>query len=318
MFMREKKRKVSLQQRVYVIPGLTGPQLRHMYMLESFNPVVGRIYRKIGKILDSKVPLLLRGENGTGKEVLAHVIHKSGRQRSGRFWVVQCQAASEEQLECELFGHDEAGRPDQCDCDKSGQADYGIVFLKNIEALSLNLQLRLLRTMQERTRRGPIRLPARELCVRLIASTTKDLCAEVAKGNFRQDLYYRLSTYEHELPPLRERREDLPQFVRHFSHRVALEIGARPLSFTPAALSQLAGYDWPGNTGELKQVVSSSILSSARASGIVDQIHWAKGINGTPRLIDREWRKLPANVAVMPETLVKNGTHKHTVQPSVL
>lgn len=231
---------------------------------------MGQVYKKMGKVLDSRVPLLFQAEAGAGKESLARVIHGAGKQRHGPFVVVQCQAASEEQLEMELFG-----------TSKLGEIRGGTVFLKNVDALSPTLQLRILQAFQDHAIRHPESHETREIDLRVIASTKKKLDLEVSAGTFRQDLCFRLTVYQCDLPPLRERKPDIPKFAGFFADKLAESTGGEPLVFTARALSMLQTHDWPGNIGELKQVLFGSMMQVGKSNRTVDQIKWmSSNVNG--------------------------------------
>ncbi len=275
------KQNLAVTPKVYRLPDGALPQSGRTFMLESFSPLLGQVYRKIGKVLDSRVPVLLQGETGTGKECLARIVHQAGKQRFGPFIVAQCLAASEEQLAKELFGTTATQRG------KLSEAEGGTIFLKNVDALPPALQFRLLRLLQERTLCPPESPASRKINLRLIAATKKNLDSEVAAGRIRQDLYYRLTVYQCDLPPLRERHQDIPQFINHFSRRFAEDTEREPLVFTPRALAQLEAYDWPGNIRELRRVILYSIYSNLQRNKeerTVEQIKWAdnKGYDQSP------------------------------------
>ena len=221
------------------------------------SPAMQRVYEMLAKVADSPVTVLLVGETGTGKEVMARSLHYGGARSEGRFVAVNCGALPENLLESELFGH-KKGSFTGAVTDKIGlfeAADGGTIFLDEVEAMSAAMQVRLLRAVQERevTRVGetqPVKVDAR-----VIAATNRDLEAEVKAGRFREDLYYRLNVFPVRLPPLRERREDIPLLVEHFlkKHREASKSAA--LKFAPEAMAALTGYGWPGNVRELENEV---------------------------------------------------------------
>lgn len=267
-----KKQNPAVTPRVYTLPDGARQQSGRTFMLESFSPLLGPVYKKLGKVLESRVPVLFQGENGTGKESLARVVHSAGKQRSGPFVVVQCLAVSEEELARELFGATNAP------LGKLGEAEGGTVFLKNVDALPPTLQLRLLRLLQEKTICHPENHETRKINLRIIGATRKNLDLEVAAGRFRQDLFFRLTVYQCDLPPLRERREDLPKFADHFARRFAADTGREPLVFTARALAQLEAHGWPGNIRELRRMILYSIYSTLQRNKdarAVEQIKWA-------------------------------------------
>lgn len=269
-----KKQNLAVQPQTYALPEQVRHQFGRIYMLESLSPVMGQVYKKIGKVLDSQAPLLFQGETSAGKESLARVIHGAGKQHHGHFVVVPCQA-SEEQLRKELFGTRNGTLTAEGNWGKLGEADDGTVFLKNVEALPPTLQLQILHLLQEKIIRHPESHDTRKINLRVIASTKKNLDLEVTAGRFRQDLYFRLSVYQFDLPPLRDRKPDISKFASHFADKFAVDAGGEPLAFTAHSLSQLETHNWPGNIRELMQVVLCSMTQKRTGDRTVDQIQWA-------------------------------------------
>jgi formate hydrogenlyase transcriptional activator len=208
--------------------------------------------------------VLLRGETGTGKEVVARAIHESSGRRHNRFVAVNCAAIPAALLESELFGHERGAFTGAC-TQTTGRfqaADRGTLFLDEIGDLPLELQPKLLRVLQEREfeRLGSGR--TRQVDVRVIAATNQDLRRMVQEGKFRADLYYRLNVFPIELPPLRDRREDIPALAEHFVQKFA-ERHRKPIDQIPYELMQaLMNYDWPGNIRELQNLIERSVIMS--------------------------------------------------------
>jgi two-component system response regulator PilR (NtrC family) len=226
-----------------------------------------RIFELIGKIHSTKTSVLITGESGTGKELVARALHTEGNRASKPFVAVNCGAIPEELMESELFGH-KRGAFTGAIADKAGlfaQADGGTLFLDEIGELSLNLQVKLLRVLQERTYKAVGDTVEHEVDVRVVAATNRELEAEVTRGGFRSDLYYRLNVIEVRLPPLRQRREDIPMLLEHFVKRFAGEQHKRLLGFVPEAQALLQGYDFPGNVRELENVVEHAVTLAAGA-----------------------------------------------------
>ncbi|MBP7148279.1 MAG: sigma-54-dependent Fis family transcriptional regulator [Acidobacteria bacterium] len=205
--------------------------------------------------------VLLLGESGTGKEVAARAVHDNSSRRAGPFVPVHCGALSPELLESELFGHSR-GAFTGADRGRKGlflAADGGTLFLDEIGTAPVRVQVGLLRVLQERQVRPVGAEQGVAIDVRIVAATNADLEEAMADGRFRQDLYYRLATLVIRIPPLRERREDIPLLVGPLLERLARRVGRRP-TLAPRALERLAAYDWPGNVRELAHVLEQAAL----------------------------------------------------------
>ena len=206
--------------------------------------------------------VLIYGESGTGKELVAHAIHAQSLRREETFVEVNCAAIPEDLIESELFGHNKGSFPGATS-DKEGKfqkAHGGTLFLDEVGDMSLKTQAKVLRTLDEQrfTPVGsddPITVDAR-----VIASTNKDLEEEISKGNFREDLFYRLNVIPFFVPPLRERKEDIPQLARHFLKEFAAAYGRRPREVTDDGVDVLMRYAWPGNVRELRNVIERIVI----------------------------------------------------------
>ncbi len=226
------------------------------------SPRMREIWRLLARAAPSDATVLLRGESGTGKEVAARAIHRQSRRAHRPFVAINCATLSETLLESELFGH-EQGAFTGAVARKTGKfevADTGTLFLDEIAEMPPTLQAKLLRVLQEREfeRVGgtrPIRVD-----VRVIAATHRDLEAAIRAGTFREDLFYRLNVISCILPPLRERREDVPLLASHFAARFGTRLGRRVAGFTPEARALLQRYAWPGNVRELSNAVERAIV----------------------------------------------------------
>jgi len=225
------------------------------------------VYKTIGRIAASDVTVLLRGESGTGKELVARAIHHCSRRAGRPFVAVSSAAIPGTLLESELFGHERGAFTDAKDrkLGKLELAHGGTLFLDEIGDMPSELQTKLLRALQERTieRVGgtePIRID-----VRVLAATNRDLETMMRDGRFREDLFYRLNVVTVTLPPLRERRRDIPLLVDHFLAKWATELGERGVA--PEALDRLVGHDWPGNVRELENVVQRAMVMAT--SGVI-------------------------------------------------
>jgi two-component system NtrC family response regulator len=235
-----------------------------------FNNIIGKskpmreVFRTIEKVAPASATVLIDGENGTGKELVAKAIHFNGPRREKPFVAVNCSALAETLLESELFGH-EKGAFTGAVAMRKGRfeiADTGTLFLDEIGELSQNLQVKLLRILQERTfeRVGGMRPVTVD--VRIIAATNKQLKKEVAAGRFREDLYYRLNVLHIPLPPLRDRREDIRLLVDFFIRKYAEERGSEvPISGVNHDVARmLYDYSWPGNVRELENVIERAMI----------------------------------------------------------
>ena len=223
-----------------------------------------RVIEVIKVVAKSNATILITGESGTGKELVARAIHSQSDRRSKPFVAVSCAALPEGLLESELFGHEKGsftGAHDQ----KKGKFEFangGTLFLDEIGEMSANIQVHLLRVLEEKefTRVGgnePIRVD-----VRVLSATNKDLRKAIEKQEFREDLYYRLNVVNIELPPLRERKEDIPLLAEHFLHRFAAENRKEVTEFSPEVIESLLAYDWPGNIRELENSIERAIILS--------------------------------------------------------
>ena len=222
------------------------------------------VFEMIGKIHSTRTNVLITGESGTGKELVARALHTEGVRAKQRFVAVNCGAIPDELLESELFGHTK-GSFTGAIADRPGlfqQADGGTLFLDEIGELSTGLQVKILRALQERKIKPVGASEELEVDVRVIAATNRDLEAEVARGAFRSDLYYRLNVVEVCIPPLRHRREDISVLIEHFLKRLGPEHG-RTLQITKEALQWLERYDFPGNVRELENILERAVALSS-------------------------------------------------------
>lgn len=210
----------------------------------------------------SKATILLLGESGTGKEIFARAIHNWSERRNQPFVAINCVGLSKELLESELFGHEKGSftGADQLKKGKIELANGGTVFLDEVGDVSQELQTKLLRFLQEREfdRVGGVK-PI-HVDVRIIAATNRDLDVAVKEGRFREDLYHRLNVVPIMLPPLRDRREDIPALARHFLQRFAKEVKKNLSGISEEALGKLSSYDWPGNVRELANVIERAVV----------------------------------------------------------
>jgi len=230
------------------------------------------LFEVIGKIHSTRSSVLITGESGTGKELVARALHTEGTRAKMPFVAVNCGAIPEELMESELFGHKKGSFTGAVN-DKRGlfqEASGGTLFLDEIGELSLNLQVKILRALQERKIKPVGATEEHEVDVRVVAATNRDLEAEVARGAFRADLFYRLNVIQLWIPPLRHRREDIPLLAEHFLRQFAIE-HRRPAQLTAEAMRKLESYDFPGNVRELENMVERAFaLSSGSIIGASD------------------------------------------------
>ena len=226
------------------------------------SPALRRVREQIAQVAATDSTVLILGETGTGKELVARAIHAGGRRAERALIKLNCAALPRELVESELFGH-EKGAFTGATQQRRGRfelADGGTLFLDEVGELPLEAQAKLLRVLQdgEFERLGGTRTLRTD--VRLIAATNRDLAAEAAAGRFRSDLYYRLNVFPIALPPLRERREDLPELVRHLAAKAARKLGLPESKLDGAFVEQARGYAWPGNIRELENLIERSLI----------------------------------------------------------
>ena len=232
----------------------------------EFGALIGRhprmqdVYKTIGRIAGSDVTVLLRGESGTGKEVVARAIHHYSRRAGRAFVAVSCAAIPGTLLESELFGHERGAFTDAKErrLGKLELAHGGTFYLDEVGDMPMDLQTKLLRALQERTIERVGGNESIRIDVRVLAATHRDLETMMKEGRFREDLYYRLNVVTLNLPPLRERRRDIPLLVDHFLSKYGEPLGDRGVA--PEALDRLVGHDWPGNVRELENVIQRAMV----------------------------------------------------------
>jgi len=224
------------------------------------SPAMLEVYKKIAMVADTRSVVLITGESGTGKELVARAVHYNSARAKERFMAVNCGALAESLLETELFGHVRGSFTGAYE-NKRGileEASGGTVFLDEVSEMSRALQVKLLRAIEEQEVRRVGGADTIRIDVRFIAATNKPLDELVKQDKFREDLYYRLRVVEIDLPPLRERSEDLPLLIEHFLKRHSQERGLS-YSVSPDALASLVGYGWPGNVRELENALESAV-----------------------------------------------------------
>jgi DNA-binding NtrC family response regulator len=257
------------------------------YRMENIigpSPAMQAVYRLIAKSAPTNSTILLTGESGTGKELIARAVHYNSLRKDRPFVPVDCNSLSENLLESELFGHVK-GSFTGAVANKRGMfeiAHGGTLFLDEIGNLSLSTQAKLLRVIQEREFRAVGDTRTQTTDVRLIAATNKDLKAMVAGSTFREDLYYRINIFPIHVPPLRERREDIPALTHHFLSILSKEVGKRFTGFSEGAMNLLMQHDWRGNVRELENAVHRAVILAT--GDVIRRAHLAGIIEAGPRM----------------------------------
>jgi len=228
------------------------------------SPAMLQVFKTVGKVADSDWTVLVTGETGTGKELVAEVIHENSSRRRGPLVKVNCAALPETLLESELFGH-EKGSFTSAVAQRKGRfelAHGGTIFLDEIGEITLGMQKKLLRVLQEKEFERVGGTETVKVNVRVIAATNKDLSREVAEGRFREDLYYRLNVITIDMPPLRERGDDIILLTEHFLDKHRFSPGAPPARISEEAMARLVAHDWPGNVRELEHTIQRAVVLS--------------------------------------------------------
>jgi two-component system nitrogen regulation response regulator NtrX len=237
-------------------------QVEHRWVMVGESPALHALRAEIAQAAPSNGRVMIFGENGTGKELVARNIHFQSLRASGPFVEVNCAAIPEELIESELFGHTRGAFTGAL-APKKGKfelADEGTLFLDEVGDMTLKTQAKVLRVLQEQRVEPVGGTSSISVDVRVIAATNKNLQDEIRKGGFREDLFFRLNVIPFEVPPLRERREDIPLLAKHFIAEIAAEYGRRPKEISPEALQALLDQPWPGNVRELRNIIERLVI----------------------------------------------------------
>src|SRR5450759_154000 len=262
-------------------------ELSSKYRFENIiglSPQMQAVYRLIAQCAPTSSTVLLKGESGTGKELIARAIHYNSLRKDKPFVAVDCNSLSENLLESEMFGHVK-GSFTGAVVNKKGMfevADSGTLFLDEIGNISLSTQAKLLRVIQEHEFKAVGDTRTQSANFRLLTATNKDLKAMVAGGAFREDLYYRINIFPILIPPLRERRDDIPPLAFHFLKVFSEELGKKVTEFSEGAMSALVHHDWPGNVRELENTVHRAVILAT--DKVVRQAHLANIIETLTQL----------------------------------
>ncbi len=267
---------------------LKGKEGRDFAEIIGQSDAMQRVFHLVKRVVDTKAIVMVTGETGTGKELVARAIHQQSQRRDKLFVAQNCSAMTETLLESELFGH-KRGAFTGADADKKGLfelADKGTLFLDEIGETTPTLQAKLLRALQESEIRPVGAMYTKQVDVRVIAATNRDLQEEVKAGRFREDLYYRLNVFPIHLPPLRERGEDVALLADYFLKRACREFGRPAASFSPEASSLLLSYRWPGNIRELQNEVQRIVIHGVPGEFVLPE-HLADRIARAGDLLQR-------------------------------
>ena len=280
----------------------------------SYDAIIGRspemqkLYRVLDRVVHSESTVLIQGENGTGKELIARAVHFGSPRRDRRFVAQNCSAFNDNLLDSELFGH-RRGAFTGAFADKQGlfeAADGGTFFLDEVGDMSPSLQVKLLRVLQEGTFIPVGDTSVRTVDVRVIAATNRDLKSMVERGEFREDLYYRINVINLVVPPLRDRKEDIPVLVDHFLKKQARGRKEKR-RLTKACVERMLAYPWPGNVRELENEVERLVVLAGDEKIIGEELL-------SPRMRQRgadEARGLPAAVEALERTMIRGALERH-------
>jgi DNA-binding NtrC family response regulator len=255
-----------LERRLLIVENLRlRREIHALYRMENIvgtSMAIQKVFQLIATVAPLEATVLITGESGTGKEVVAKAIHYNSPRKDGPFLVVDCGTIPDDLIEAELFGHTKGSFTGAAETRRGllDLASKGTVFFDEIANLKMALQAKLLRVLQEKEFRPIGGKNPRKADVRIIAATNKDLSAMVRDGMFREDLFYRLNVFPLRLPPLRERKEDIPALAQHFLRKYSHEIGKDVTHLSAEVVRQLIAYDWPGNVREIENVIHRALI----------------------------------------------------------
>ncbi|MDD5520538.1 MAG: sigma 54-interacting transcriptional regulator [Kiritimatiellae bacterium] len=294
---------------------------RRVGEMESFSGILGRdkkmldIFDLIRELADVNVPVLIQGESGTGKELVAAAIHNEGLRANKLFVPVNCGALPESLLESELFGHVK-GAFTGAIRDKKGRfelADGGTIFLDEIGDISPAMQVKLLRVLQESEFQRVGSEKTMKVNVRVISATNKDISSEMTAGRFREDLFYRLSVVPIHLPPLRERRNDIPLLAKYMLKSILKETGRKDVIISPSAMDLMMSHNWPGNVRELQNWIQFALVKCH--GNMISPEHLPTTTSSgtgvvTPPNGTKKHRRRKLNIEAVKEALLKTNQNR--------
>ena len=268
------------------------------------------MFELIRQVAGTNVPVLIHGESGTGKELVAAAIHNQSPRANKLFVPVNCGALPEGLIETELFGHVK-GAFTGAVRDKKGRfelADGGTIFLDEIGDISPAIQVKLLRVLQESTFERVGSEETIKVDVRIISATNKDLSSEIAEGRFREDLYYRLNVVPIQLPPLRDRRNDISLLAQHVLQKILTDTGRKDVRISPEALDIIMSYDWPGNVRELQNWMQFALVKCR--GNLIRPEHLPPNRNKTHIAVDEIVKRRKLDMATVHEALERTNGNK--------
>jgi DNA-binding NtrC family response regulator len=302
-----------------VRPGIVDPRNRGLlavpahgfYGIISQNPQMRDMFELIQTIADSYANVLIHGETGTGKELVARAIHEASGRHGKPFVTLDCTALARELLESELFGHEKGAFTGAVErhVGRFERANTGTLFLDEVATITLNVQAKLLRVLQTRTFERVGGSKSISVDVRIIAATNRPLEQCIVEGTFREDLYHRLNVVQIELPPLRERTEDVPLLAMEFLRRFARQNGKDLRGFTDAGVEVLCRYNWPGNVRELENVVLQAVVLAK--SSLIDASDLPKRITESKPVIGAQSAALADQLGEPEKQILVSALRKH-------
>jgi two-component system NtrC family response regulator len=317
--VRERTRQVVMELGTLIRPAAADPRSRGMlatpvqgfYGIISQNNQMREIFELIQTIADSWANVLIHGETGTGKELVARAVHEASGRHGKPFVTLDCSALARELLESELFGHERGAFTGAVDrhIGRFERANTGTLFLDEVANINLNVQAKLLRVLQTRTFERVGGSKPISVDVRIIAATNQPLETVVSDGSFREDLYHRLNVVQIDLPPLRDRAEDIPLLAMEFLRRFARQNGKDLRGFTDSAVIVLCGYNWPGNVRELENVVLQAVVLAK--SSIIDAPDLPRRITEAKPLLTAPSAALSDQLGEPEKQILVNALRQH-------
>jgi two-component system response regulator HydG len=291
--------------------GLLAVPAHGFYGIISQNPQMRDMFELIQTIADSYANVLIHGETGTGKELVARAIHEASGRHGKPFVTLDCTALARELLESELFGHEKGAFTGAAErhVGRFERANTGTLFLDEVATITLNVQAKLLRVLQSRTFERVGGSKSISVDVRIIAATNRPLEQCIVEGTFREDLYHRLNVVQIELPPLRERTEDVPLLAMEFLRRFARQNGKDLRGFTDAGIEVLCRYTWPGNVRELENVVLQAVVLAK--SSLIDASDLPKRITESKLIIGAQSAALADQLGEPEKQILVNALRQH-------